>query len=111
MVDVLEKLNDSGMRLPICTRAWSLTCQHVDLEVLISRWTVETHTIINSWVEFTLQSKMSFKQCMLLYLASQIPRESSLSRKMRIEEEMSYYGHGGLEVIGGVYICVVVMQF
>lgn len=63
-----ERLMDANVKLPIfCSRVCSLCRQHSDLEVLISKWSIDTHTFITSWGEFipTLKDMLQMRHLSL----------------------------------------------
>lgn len=55
LVGLSKRLNDVGVKLPIFFffTVCLLSHQNFDLEVLTSRWSTETHTLITYWWKFT----------------------------------------------------------
>lgn len=101
-----KRLNDVGMRLLIiCTRVCSFSHQHVHLEVMLSRWSIETYSFITFWGEFTRWSRMSSRRSISPIWRVKWHRQSSWSWKRLEKDEVLDDGDGRPEVIRKVCIC------
>lgn len=89
-------------------RSYSLSRYHIDLEVLVSRWSMETHTFITFWEEFTHQSRMSPSIASLFVWQVKCHGGRVGRRGWSKKDEVPGNCTGCLEVIEEVNLCVMI---
>lgn len=57
MPNMASTLDDTGIRKALLSTSLSVTKSYADFKLLISCWSVPTHTFISVWGEFTLTLK------------------------------------------------------
>lgn len=66
--------------------AYSLSCQHADLEVLIFKWSMETHALIILWESSPQHSRLSLRRHTPLPESNAIRLEFSDEEDQRKED-------------------------
>lgn len=58
MPNMASTLDDTGIRKALLSTSLSVTKSYADFELLVSRWSVATHTFISVWGEFAPTLRM-----------------------------------------------------